>query len=167
MKSSFLLFKWHWNNTREIINRIVGNKYHILIKELPLRKYEAEEGVHTRKSGKTIDPLINMCPITKVNSSKVSYRPWKKISTESYSAANEDSKYSCWKVTRKLKRPITETPPTDDVIEHEREITNEKLSKWNFPAKWHLVWCKYTVEEATNPDENIQLVNLREVAEKS
>lgn len=98
-----------WNNTREYINKPVGNRYPKKILDLINIKRQAR-----RRWQQTRNPADKTILNRYGQKIKRMICELKEKSFETYInnlSANEETDYSLWKATKKIKRPIIHVPP--------------------------------------------------------
>lgn len=98
-----------WNNTKELPHRTIGNNYPIEIMNLVKEKRKAR-----RRWQQTRDPADKTILNNKTQQLKRKIQKIKEDFINNYFTnltADEETEYSLWRATRKLKRPVTHIPP--------------------------------------------------------
>lgn len=98
-----------WNNTKEYTHRTVGNNYPMEIREMVKEKRKAR-----RKWQQTRDPSDKNILNNKTQQLKREIQKLKEESINNFVLnlrADKETDYSLWKITKTIKRPITQIPP--------------------------------------------------------
>lgn len=155
-----------WDNTKEYTHRTVGNNYPKEIRELVKEKRRAR-----RRWQQTRDPSHKNTLNNKTQQLKREIQKLKEESINTFLenlTADEETEYSLWKATRKLKRPNTQIPPIRKVDgtwardnKQKAETFADHLAEIFKPNDIH---SDAFIEEVENLEENeIELVTPKEV----